>query len=167
MRGFTPGADVTGGYEFTDVGSQSRPPESTSDEIGSAVDARVAGEPTGVPPLEDFGTDRGRNKKAIRRASTRAAVSTLSGSNHRLETPRHYSYDLGWREDGLGLFGRARRLRVETRERVSTGILGTGSERQSEVETVEKQGPPGLSGVKSLCRSDVNEVLVVGPHNER
>jgi len=42
-------------------------------------------------------------------------------------------------------------------------VMRPRSVGEAEVEAVEEQGPPGLSRVKSFCRMDVLEVLVIGP----
>ena len=55
---------------------------------------------------------------------------------------------------------------MEPGQGIWLAVPRTGAVRQGEVELVEKEGPPGLSGVEALRRPEVLQVTMVRPDEE-
>lgn len=67
-----------------------------------------------------------------------------------------------WIEDKLGRF-----LQQLAREGIRFDVVRPRTIRQSEVDANEEGGPLDLAGVESFSGSDIFQVLLVGPDQER
>ncbi len=74
----------------------SGPPKGLLEELQSAVEARMAGESRGVPPLENLGTSSVRYKHTTRRSTPWIWLVTLGLFNHPFNIPGSCSHNT-WR----------------------------------------------------------------------
>ena len=167
MGGLTVGADLTCGYKLPGVSFEGGPPEVTADELSLPVGPRVAGEATGVTPLEDLASDHRGDKQAVRWTPSRVRLGTLGHPHRRFNPLCDGTYHPGWGKDGDHTRTVAWGVRGEhSGKGVCPHVLGARAVGQGEIKPVEKQGPARLSGAQPLCVPNVRKVFMVRPYED-
>ena len=132
-------AQVAGDHILLGVGFEGGPPEAMADELRRPVGPRVAGEATGVTPLEDLAPDRRGDKQAVRRTPSRVRLGALGHPHCRFGPPRDNTYHPGRRKDGVHRRTVAGGVRREhSGKGVRPHVLGARAVGQGEIELAEK-----------------------------
>ena len=167
MGGLTAGTDLTGGHKLPGVGFEGGLPEVTADELRRPVGPRVAGEATGVTPLEDLASDRRGDKQAVRWTPSRIRLGALGHPHCRFDPPCDDTYHPGRGKDGVHRRTVAWGVRGEhSGKSVRPHVLGARVVGQGEMEPAEKQGPARLSGAQPLRVPNVRKVFTVRPYED-
>jgi len=126
------------------------------------VDSWMARDPARMTPLEDLSPHRVGDKQPVRGTVAWIGLGQLGPPDHPLDVYGDHPHDAGRRENGLRLLG-ARLRFVDAGKGVRLGVSGPGTEGEGELESAQELSPSCLAGVEASGRTDVGEVLMVGP----
>ena len=119
-----------------------------------------------MSPVDHLRVKRHGNKQPILGITIRYNRVNVSLSDPLLDPPGDCPNRAGRRQDTAGNLGTS--VWVEQAgQGIWFDILGPGSVGQGKIKSIEEEGPPGLSGVETLCGANIFQVLVVCPHQKR
>lgn len=154
MWGLGHGTFGAAGNKLADIFRHARPPEAVLEESESGIGPRVSCSKGGVGGIEK------RHALTLRNVDTGGwsigwrKVSICSSSDLGINCPLDGTHNDSWGKHWhwrIGLFIRV----MEMGEGIGSSIVGTSAIGDRELETYEKQGPPGLPEIQPLSLTQV------------
>lgn len=142
------------------------PPKVPLDKMNGSSEARITGEPGGVPPLEDLRAGGFRDKQRVGGHFCQGGDGALCLLDPFLNLPLAAPMMQGGGR--MGLESRSMRSGENWQERGSgVHVLGPWAIGKCVDETPQEEPPPCMPGVQPLCAALIFQVLVVDPYHEQ